>query len=263
MPIRVIPSGESLGAMVGFFGLLLAISSSATEAACERSSFASPHLPKTRLVSVFDCDQGVLASVPSDKSSGMWIYRIEVWIHSSPKIAPNSDARNVPECAPWREANIWFLAPEANNRPSKRSCEFSAGSTVIFAAKSEVGLGVFDRCDDMYRLKKEELAKHQSVVSVYVDDVEMPFEAMWMNGAKTCFELDTGWSGMGVKRAGDKKSHWLAASDADGYFAMLTFPNPGTYTLRVVQRPHRRWQWQEKWSLDVTYVLSVTQPEGQ
>jgi hypothetical protein len=60
--------------------------------------------------------------------------------------------------------------------------------------------------------------------------------------AKTCFELDTGWSGMGVKRAGDKKSHWLEASDADGYFAMLTFPNPGTYTLRVVQRPHRRWQ---------------------
>jgi hypothetical protein len=194
---------------------------------------------------------------PSVKASGEWIFRFQAWIHQG--INGASDRRKViySSCASPRNDGVWFLSPTSPSSEVIRACQVKVGATFLFPAISELSIGNRDNCVDMVKNIREEIQRHRSNFSVYIDGSPLAPSAFWSNGSVDCFPLDTGWGGFGIQRADEDKTKYLTHAYSDGYWVMVTFNTPGIYSLRVIQLPHQRWQWNESYSLDVTYTIHV------
>lgn len=90
-----------------------------------------------------------------------------------------------------------------------------------------------------------------------VDGDAVPKGAFWRNEARECFGFESPLTGFSVQIGSGPKQP-LANGYADGYWTMLRFDEPGTYRLRITQPPHKRWQWDEIFSMDRTYTIRVS-----
>lgn len=205
-----------------------------------------------------ECASAFAIQLPGAKASGELILRFQTWMQQVVNATPARQKPVVPTCASPENDGVWLLSPASTSAGPIRTCQVKAGATLLFPAISELSIGGRDKCADMVRAVREEVQRHGSDFSVYIEGALLEPGAFWGNSSLDCFPLNTGWDGFAVQRAGEDKAHYLTHAYSDGYWVLVTFDTPGVYALRVVQHPHQRWRWKETYSLDVTYTIRVT-----
>lgn len=49
----------------------------------------------------------------------------------------------------------------------------------------------------------------------------------------------------------------LATGYSDGFWTTIKFDEPGTYVLRMMQAPHKLYQWEDTFACEGSYIIHV------
>jgi hypothetical protein len=190
---------------------------------------------------------------PGAAESGRLAARSTQWLQDFVNRSKPGEKVVYPACGSEKADGVVYLVPPPANIDGW-TCELRGGTTLLVPAYTIMSIG--GECGPQMRQADEELPKHQEHFAVAIDGKPLAKGAFWRNESRACFAFESPLTGMSVQ-VGNAEAKQLAEGYTDGYWTMLRFDEPGSYVLRITQPPHKKWQWDDTFTMDGSYTIRV------
>lgn len=190
---------------------------------------------------------------PDAAGTGLWTARSAQWQQDFVNRSKPGEKVVYPACGSEKADGVLYLVPPSASI-GEWTCELRAGTILLVPAYTIMSIG--GPCDPQVRQADEELPKHLEHFTVTIDGQPLPKSAFWRNESRECFAFESPLTGLSVQ-VGNAEAKPLANGYTDGYWTTLRFDEPGRYVLRVTQPPHKKWQWDDTFTMDGSYTIRV------